>query len=374
MRRILFALILSFVAIHSEAQAQSGIALQQIATGFNSPLGIVNAHDKSNRLFIVQQGGVISIIKNGSVLATPFLDISSRVLTDGERGLLGLAFHPDYASNGKFYLDFVGQGGNIRIAEVKVSSDPNVANITSLRILLQIPHQQFDNHNGGQIAFGSDGYLYIGVGDGGSEGDPYGNGQNLDTLLGKILRIDVDHKSKGKQYAVPSTNPFINKKNAKPEIWTYGMRNPWRFSFDSATGKLYCGDVGQDRYEEVDLIQRGKNYGWNIMEGFVCYDPMTGCDKKGLTLPLVVYSHSIGDAIMGGYVYRGSAMPAFVGQYFFGDYGSGKIFSMTHTGKSYQYSQLLDGGFSLTSFGVNEAGELFVSDYGNGIVYQIVPQ
>lgn len=282
------------------------LGVQEVASGFAAPL-YVTSPPGDPRLFVVEQGGLIKIIKNGQVLATPFLDITSRVSSGGERGLLSVAFHPSYATNGFFYVNFTDPAGNTRVERFAVSSNPDIANASSSKFILGVA-QPFANHNGGLNVFGPDGMLYIGLGDGGSGGDPLGNGQKLSTLLGKILRIDIDH---GDPYAIPSNNPFVGRAGALGEIWAFGLRNPWRFAFDKLGGLLYVADVGQDRFEEVDVVASntaGVNYGWNIMEGSTCF-VTTSCDQTGLELPALVYDHSNGAcAITGGYVYRGSVI------------------------------------------------------------------
>src|SRR6185369_4121436 len=300
--------------------APPAIKLSNVVSGLSSPVGMESAHDGSGRFFVLQQAGAIRIVQNGSLISTPFLDITPLVESGGEKGLLGLAFHPGFTTNRKFYVDYTHRsGGQLQtvIAEYLVSTaDPNVADPSSARILLTID-QPFDNHNGGQLAFGADGFLYIGMGDGGSGGDPFGNAQNTNALLGKILRIDVNSTSAGKQYAIPAGNPFVTGGGA-PEVYAYGLRNPWRFSFDTPTSRLFVGDVGQDAFEEVDIVEIGKNYGWNIMEGTHCYNATT-CSSTGLTPPITDYSHSEGESVTGGFVYRGSAIPGMVGRYVFGD-------------------------------------------------------
>jgi glucose/arabinose dehydrogenase len=276
------------------AGTPAAISLAPFVSGFSGPLDFEIPDDNSGRIFIVQQPGTIRLVSGGSVLPTAFLDISGKVNFDGgEQGLLGLAFHPNYAQNQRFYVNYDRlSGGQIQtvIAEYKTSTDPNLADAASERILLTI-NQPFTNHKGGQMAFGPDGFLYIAVGDGGSGGDPMGNGQDRQTLLGKILRIDVDHTDAGLQYAIPADNPFVGTGD-RGEIWAYGFRNPWRSSFDRATGRLFVADVGQDQFEEIDLAQKGGNFGWNTMEGAHCFNPASGCNMTGLTLPIAEYDHS----------------------------------------------------------------------------------
>src|SRR5215472_12382310 len=310
------------------------VAFRTLASAFTNPVGLEMPNDGSNRFFVVEQSGTIKILHlDGSVATENFLDITGKITSGGELGLLGVTFHPDFSSNGRFFVNYTRTVGNRQIqtviAEYRVSPDPDVAEPNSERILLT-QDQPFPNHKAGQIAFGPDGFLYFGLGDGGSEGDPFGNGQNTQTLLGKIMRIDVNSTSPGLQYRVPLDNPFVGG-GGLPEIWAFGFRNPWRFSFDRATRRQFAGDVGKDSFEEVDIVQKGGNYGWNIMEGFHCFNPPSGCNMSGLTLPIAEYSHSEGNAIIGGFVYHGTAIPSLQGAYIFGDLGTGKIWSLTET-------------------------------------------
>ena len=352
----------------------SVIALTPFVSGFTAPLDFQVPDDGSGRVFIVQQAGVIRVVSGGALLPTPFLDITSKVNFDGaEQGLLGLAFHPGYSQNRRFYINYDRlTGGLIQtvIAEYQASIDPNVADPASERILFTVD-QPFPNHKGGQLAFGPDGFLYIGLGDGGSGGDPLGNGQNRQTLLGKILRIDVDHVDAGLQYAIPADNPFVGTGD-RGEIWAYGFRNPWRFSFERGTGRLFVGDVGQDKFEEVDLVQKGLNYGWNIMEGAHCFNPSSGCNMTGLILPIAEYDHSEGEVVIGGYVYHGTAIPALVGAYLLADFSNGKIWELTESSGSWTRTLLLTTGRAINSFGQDAAGELYVVDY-SGSVLKITP-
>jgi glucose/arabinose dehydrogenase len=353
----------------------SNITLTPVVSGFSSPVDLQPSDDSTGRLFVVEQAGTIRIVQGGVVLATPFLDIRTRVNFSGEMGLLGVAFHPGFAQNQRFYVNYVrllgtGQIQSV-IAEYQVSTaDTNQADPATERILLTV-NQPFTNHKGGQVAFGPDKFLYIGLGDGGSGGDPLGNGQNLQTLLGKMLRIDVDHTTGALPYAIPADNPFVAG-GGLPEIWAYGLRNPFRFSFDTASGRLFVGDVGQNLYEEVDILQKGGNYGWNVMEGMHCYNPATGCNTTGLTLPIAEYGHSEGIAVIGGYVYHGPAIPALAGSYVFGDFGAGKIWRLTqdNTG-AWQRVLLLSGGPNMSSFGRDSAGELYLVDYGGGAILKV---
>jgi glucose/arabinose dehydrogenase len=348
------------------ANAAGGITLQLVASGLSSPLGITNAGD--GRLFITEQTGKIRIFDGAGLLATPFLDVSSLISLASERGLLGLAFHPGYPASPYFYIDYTNTSGNIVIARYQVSADPNVADPGSALILKTIPHPVNANHNGGQLAFGPDGKLYVGVGDGGSGGDPPNNAQNLSVLLGKILRLDVDIASP----YIPAGNPFGN------EIWAYGLRNPWRFSFDRLTGDLLIGDVGQDSWEEVDVQPAasagGQNYGWRVAESNHCFNPPSGCNTTGFTPPILEYSHGAGDcAIIGGVRYRGS-VASFAGTYLYGDYCTGRIWGGTQgVGGAWTSTQLLDTSYLISSFGEDHSGNVYLSDLGGGAIYKLVP-
>ncbi|MFQ5704955.1 MAG: PQQ-dependent sugar dehydrogenase, partial [Gemmatimonadales bacterium] len=290
----------------------------------------------TSRLFVVERPGAIRIIRNGVVVATPFLDITNLTSLGGERGLLSLAFHPQYVENGQFFVYYTDvTDGGTRVVRYNVSADPDVADPSSAHLIIAVD-QPFNNHNGGQIAFGPDGMLYVGLGDGGSAGDPLGSGQDLSSLLGSIIRLDVDG---GDPFAIPSDNPHVADPNARDEIWVSGLRNPWRFSFDRRTGDLYIGDVGQDEVEEVDVHSAaapgGANYGWNTMEGSRCFRS-TNCDTTGLTLPVLEYLHNAGGgcSITGGYVYRGSRIPALVGRYLYGDFCSEFVRSFVYDGSA----------------------------------------
>ncbi len=349
--------------------AAQQIQFTQVASALGDPTDIESAHDGSGRLFVVRQTGIIRVLRNGTPLAQPFLDITSKTRLDGERGLLGLAFAPGYAQNGRFYVDYTDLKGDTVIAQYRVSTNPDVADATSEIILLHIT-QPFANHNGGQVRFGPDGYLYIGMGDGGSGGDPMGNGQNLASLLGKLLRVDVE--SAPGQVRIPPDNPFVNWPGARPEIWAYGLRNPWRFSFDSVTDDLWIGDVGQDAYEEVDFQPAGsaggQNYGWNLMEGLHCF--RAGCNPQGLALPVAEYTHADGCSITGGFVYRGHGSPGLRGTYLYGDFCGGSVWGVTRQGGAFTSRKLAASGFSITTFGQDEDGELYVAA-GNGNIYHI---
>jgi len=351
------------------------IQLESVAKGLAEPLGLVHAGDGSGRIFIVEQPGMIRIFKKGRLSEKPFLDIRNRVTSGGEKGLLGLAFHPKFSENHRLFVNYTSPTGGLHtvISEFKIGDHPDEADPKSERILLTIP-QPYSNHNGGNIVFGPDNYLYIGMGDGGSGNDPHGNGQNLLTLLGKMLRIDVDKKEKDKAYGIPSDNPFVGQKNVAPEIWVYGLRNPWRYSFDPVTGLLYLGDVGQVDREEVDVVRRGKNYGWNIMEGTICTPGVNpNCNKSGLELPILDYPRSEGISVIGGYVYRGRSIPNLCGAYVYGDYGSGRIWALRYDGRSVtDHRLLLESHRSISSFGEDEQHELYLVDH-DGEVLKIIP-
>jgi glucose/arabinose dehydrogenase len=353
------------------------LALQDVAMGLTAPL-YVTAPSGDPRLFIVEQPGRIRIVKNGTLLPTPFLDLTDKVSYGGEQGLLSVAFDPQYAQNGWFYVDYTNTSGDTRVERYTVSSgDPDVADTASHLTILGVA-QPYDNHNGGLLLFGPDSMLYIGLGDGGSGGDPQNRAQNLDSLLGKILRVDVRGASGAQPYSIPANNPFVGIGTHRGEIWAYGLRNPWRYSFDRATGRLYIGDVGQDVEEEVDIEPAGAaglNYGWNVTEGRRCYQG-AGCDSTGFSMPRLVYDHgSTNCAITGGFVYRGSAIPEMVGRYFYSDYCAGwlRTFYFDGTTVSEQQDWNITSVGSITSFGEDAAGELYMTS-ANGHVYRVVKQ
>lgn len=360
----------------------TNLALEPVASGLTKP-ELVTSPPGDGRLFILEQPGRIRIVEDGQLLATPFLDITDVVRDTGnEQGLLGLAFHPDFARNGLFYVNYTADNpaGDTVIAEYHVSAgDPNLADTTQ-RLLLTF-HQPFSNHNGGNMQFGPDGYLYIGQGDGGSGGDPMGNGQNPATFLGAMLRIDVDH---GDPYAIPSDNPYAGSANGatdpRPEIWAIGLRNPWRWSFDRQTGDLWIGDVGQNEVEEVDVAvgnPAGLNYGWNVAEGDTCYMAAT-CDTTGFHAPLATYTHTGGlCSVTGGFVYRGSCMPDVQGWYFYGDYCTNQVWVIdSPTGTPTEVSTDLGTNVinGLSSFGQDALGELYITSLASGEVFRIVTQ
>ncbi len=346
-------------------------ALRKIVSGLDEPVDLTHAGDGSGHLFVIEQPGRIRIVQNGELLPDPFLDIEPLVNSRGnEQGLLGLAFHPDYAANGLFFVNYTDVNGDTALVRYAVSADPNRADPASAKVILQV-HQPFPNHNGGNLVFGPDGYLYIGLGDGGSAGDPQGNGQNLNALLGKMLRLDIDH---GDPYAIPPDNPFVGRSDARPEVWAYGLRNPWRYSFDRATGDLYIADVGQNTYEEVDFQpagdRGGENYGWNKYEGFHAFG---GGPTDGLTMPVAEYAHAVGGcSVTGGYVSRGPSLPALSGVYLYGDYCSGQVWALYRAASGWENVALFNASFLISSFGEDEAGELYLLDHGGGAVYQLV--
>jgi glucose/arabinose dehydrogenase len=364
--RVFAVVVLLLAAVAGgEAAGVIRIALEPVVeSGLGDPVFVTHAGDRSGRLFVIEQPGRIRIVANGTLAPAPFLDISSRVLSGGERGLLGLAFHPAYARNGRYFVNYTRRPDHFTvIAEYRVSSDPNVSERAE-RVVLVIEQPSYTNHKGGMIAFGADGFLYIGMGDGGSGGDPQNRAQNPQELLGKMLRIDVN---RGSPYAIPPDNPFVGG-GGRAEIWALGLRNPWRFSFDRQTRELWAGDVGQGAWEEIDVIRRGGNYGWRIMEGAHCYDPPQ-CDRQGLELPVAEYAHDSGRcSVTGGYVYRGTAIPRLAGMYVYGDYCSGEIFGLRGATRRV----LLDTNLRISSFGEDQAGEVYVVDYEGGVYRLIV--
>jgi glucose/arabinose dehydrogenase len=352
------------------------IALSTVVSGLSSPVGIERPPG-DNRFFIVEQRGTVRILQNGALLSGNFLDLQSIVNFDGqEQGLLGIAFHPNYATNHKFYVNYTQDEGNreTHISEfTTMTSDPNTADPNSERVLLVV-NQPFPNHKGGQLVFGPDGFLYIGLGDGGSGGDPMGNGQNTSTFLGKMLRISVDAPfATGKEYGIPADNPFVAG-GGLPEIFAYGLRNPWRFSFEPVTNRLFVADVGQDSWEEIDILQKGGNFGWNVVEGKHCYPPGTAtCDMTNKILPIFEYAHTDGIAVIGGYIYNGTAIPSLANKYVFADL-TGKVWSLTEAPvNTWTRANLLDTGLTFTSFGKDAAGELYLVDY-NGLIRKLVLQ
>jgi len=352
------------------------ISLTTYKSGFSNPVDIINANDGSNRLFIVERCGTIKIIdQNGNTLGTNFLNITARVnCSSSERGLLSAVFPPNYSSKNYFYVFYIQASGALTVSRFHVPvGTPNQANANSEEVLLTIPHADNTNHNGGKLAFGNDGYLYFSVGDGGGSGDTSNNAQNKNVLLGKLLRIDVE--SGAPTYAIPSTNPFASG-GGLPEIWALGLRNPWRYSFDRLTHDLYIGDVGQDAWEEVDFQQAsdtgGNNYGWRLREGNHCYNPSSGCGSPAnYSAPVTEYSHDFGCAITGGYVYRGSEYAGMQGIYFYADYCSGNIWGLQRDNGNWYNQLLLDTTYNISTFGEDEAGNIYLTDLGSGTIYKI---
>ncbi|HJU66065.1 MAG TPA: PQQ-dependent sugar dehydrogenase [Gemmatimonadaceae bacterium] len=351
-------------------QLPEALALQLVAEGLSNPL-FLTAPRGDARLFVVEQVGRIRIVENGQLLSTPFLDLVGQITSGDERGLLGLAFHPDYASNGFFYVNYTDRDGDTRVERYRVSANPSVADESSAKHILGVA-QPFANHNGGMLLFGDDGMLYIALGDGGSGGDPHGNGQNGQSLLGKLLRIDVDG---GDPYAIPAGNPFAGSTSGRGEVWAMGLRNPWRLSFDRETEELYVADVGEQNWEEVNVVPgtaAGINYGWNLMEGGHCFLVPT-CDQAGLTLPVLEYDHSDGCSVIGGYVYRGSAIPGLAGHYLYSDLCSAWLRSFRYAdGRANDARDwdIADIG-AVLSFGEDAAGEIYLLS-ATGHVYRIV--
>lgn len=337
---------------------------------FNRPVDLQSPDDNTDRIFIVEQSGRISVFPNNNTIsnADTFLDIQAIVDdTEDERGLLGLAFHPDYESNGYFYVNYTPFGSLSRISRFQVSpNNPNLADATSELIILEFP-QPFINHNGGKIVFGpNDNLLYIASGDGGGAGDPQGNAQNPNNLLGTVLRIDIDRTENGLNYGIPPDNPFVNNQ-ARDEIFAYGLRNPWRISFDIVTGNLWAGDVGQNDFEEIDIIENGNNYGWNILEGNECFNANT-CDQNGLTEPVFVYSQNNGASITGGYVYRGESIEQLQGRYVYGDFISGRIWSLDAESTNRDNQLIEDTDLNIASFGTDNSNELYICAF-DGFIY-----
>ncbi len=353
------------------ASPAAAIGLDTAVSDLQGPLFAGHAGDGSGRLFVVEQAGRIRVIRDGRLAPAPYLDITDRVRAGGEQGLLGLAFAPTFASDGRLFVNYTDGNGDTVVSEF-LAPDPAAdrADPGSERVLLLID-QPFANHNGGALATGPDGLLWIATGDGGSGGDPQGNGQRLDTLLGKLLRIDP-RPAGGAPYGIPADNPFAGSADARAEIWAYGLRNPWRFSFDRATGDLWIGDVGQSSLEEVDHWPAGSpagpNFGWNTMEASACFEPAEGCVTDGLVLPVAEYGHDRGCSITGGYVYRGMAVPGLAGTYLYADYCSGTIWGLDAAAEQPTPRVLLESGANIVSFGEDEAGELYVVDLGGRVL------
>ncbi len=378
MQKSFFTIIILLFAANLFAQIQIQNAFPNLS--FTRPVDLQHPGDGTDRIFVVTQSGIIYVFENNPAVASAnvFLNIQSRVNSAGnEEGLLGLTFHPDYAQNGYFYVYYsAATPRRSVVARYQVSgTNPNAADVNSEFILLEF-NQPYSNHNGGQIAFGPDGYLYIASGDGGSGGDPQNNAQNRANLLGKILRIDVDNISGSNNYAIPPDNPFAgNTSGWREEIFAYGLRNPWRFSFDPETGWIWCGDVGQNAREEINIIEKGKNYGWRIMEGEICYNPPTNCNTTGLTMPIWVYGHNSagGYSITGGYVYRGLSVPELNGKYIYGDFVSRRLWALSYGGAIPTTNQVLidNTGKNISSFGVDKNNELYILGF-DGLIHKFV--
>lgn len=364
---------------HSSRQVKLVLVNAFPALKFDMPVEFLSPDDQTNRNFVVSQKGKIHVFANTSNVKSAgiFLDIENKVTSGGERGLLGMAFHPDYKNNGYFYLNYTRNSNKLEtvISRFNVSkSNPDRADPASEVVLMRFD-QPYSNHNGGKVAFGPDGYLYIAVGDGGSGGDPQKNGQNRSTLLGKILRIDVNKSSGPMKYSIPSDNPFKgNSQGYREEIYAYGLRNPWRFSFDKNTGNLWAGDVGQNKIEEIDIIKKGENYGWNIMEADECFGS-ANCKKEGLALPVWSYlqGSETGRSVTGGHVYRGKAIKGLQGKYIYGDYVTGNIWALTENAGKYSNSLLLKHPGTISSFGEDASKELYVCSYSDGKIYMFKP-
>ncbi len=344
------------------------------ALKFDRPVELTHANDGTDRVFVVEQRGVIHVFPNrqDADTADDFLDIREVVLREGnEEGLLGLAFHPSFKQNGEFFVYYSTRPRSSVISRFKVSkSNPNRADRQSEEKLLQID-QPYENHNGGSLRFGPDGYLYIGLGDGGLRDDPHNHGQNLATLLGSILRIDVDRRDAGLPYAVPKDNPFVGRSDARGEIWAYGFRNVWRLAFDPKTGQLWAGDVGQDRFEEINLIKRGGNYGWNIREGMHDFQPPTAARPQSLIDPVVEYSRGEGQSVTGGLVYRGPTLTNYDGAYFYGDYLSGNVWALRfEQGKLLENRQVARTDLEIAAFGEDQHYEMYLCAF-DGFIYRL---
>ncbi|MCB0077346.1 MAG: PQQ-dependent sugar dehydrogenase [Anaerolineales bacterium] len=371
-----FALMLAWPPTAPDAQAQGvswpTVELELVTSDISAPTYVTAPADGSGRLFIVQQNGLIRIFQNGAMLNTPFLNVSTLISTGSERGLLSMAFAPDYAENGRFYINYTNSAGDTVVARYLVSADPNVADPASAQIILTVD-QDFSNHNGGQLQFGPDGYLYIGMGDGGSGGDPNNRAQDPQQLLGKMLRINVEAGNPA-TYTIPASNPFVGSSNTLDEIWALGVRNPWRFSFDRATGDLYIADVGQNIWEEVNVQPAnsggGENWGWRCYEATHAFN-LTGCQgPSAYDFPVLEYNHSGGRcSVTGGYVAREGAPTSMHGFYFFADFCSGEIWAAREVAGTWQQELMLDTALNITTFGEDEAGDLYVA--GSGQLFRL---
>jgi glucose/arabinose dehydrogenase len=353
------------------------VGFETVVDGLDAPLGVVNAGDGTGRVFVPQQGGRIRIVRDGRLVDQPFLDISDRITSGGERGLLGVAFHPGFPGDPRVFVDYTDLSGDTHVSSFRVDpSSPDRIDPATEHLLLFVK-QPFANHNGGAVIFGPDGFLYVSLGDGGSGGDPQGNGQSLKTLLGKILRIDIDTQTAGRAYGIPADNPYADGADGGlAEIWLWGLRNPWRMSFDRATGDLWIGDVGQNEWEEID-VQRagapgGTNFGWNRMEGSHCFSPPSGCEEPSLVLPQAEYGHDQGCTVIGGDVDRGTAQPLLAGGYVFADYCSGRVWAIDPSVDGLREPTVVaETGHNFSAFGEDEAGELYAVDISEGTLLRV---
>jgi len=351
------------------------VALREVARGLDQPVHIAVAPGVPGRLYVVEQPGIIRMVEGGKISKEPFLDIHDRVESGGEKGLLAVVFHPRFPARRELFVNYTARdarGLHTRVSRFRALSAER-ADARGETVLLRVD-QPYSNHNGGQLAFGPDGYLYIGMGDGGSANDPQRHAQNPGSLLGKLLRIDVDRAAAGRGYAVPADNPFVNMKGFRPEIWALGLRNPWRFSFDAGSGALWLADVGQDRVEEIDLIRKGGNYGWHVMEGDICNPAIDKrCDASGFDPPVFVYRHPEGFSVTGGYVYRGNAIPLLCGAYLYADYVTQRLWALRlRDGRVAAQAELLTKAAAISSFGQDEELELHVADHRAGRILKII--
>jgi len=347
-----------------------------VVSGLDAPVEVANAGDSTGRIFVAERPGRIRIVRDGQLVGRPFLDITDRISSGGERGLLGLAFHPDFPADPRFFVDYTDRAGNTVVAQYAVpAADPDTADPDSETVVLRVP-QPFGNHNGGALGFGPDGFLYVATGDGGGGGDAQGSGRSLGTLLAKVLRVDVNvAPGSASPYSIPPGNPFIDVADARPEIWLTGLRNPWRLRFDRETGDLWIGDVGQGAWEEIDVARSGQgglDYGWNTMEGFHCFSPAENCDQTGLTLPVAEYGHDQGCAVIGGVVGRDPGQGSLDGKYLFGDGCSDNLWTLDPSLDGRQEPVLLLRlGRSLSSIGEGEDGTVYATSLGNGELLRI---
>lgn len=365
---------LALAALWVAVPAHAAVTWTKVVGGVTQPVDIAGARDGTNRLFVVQQTGQVRVIRNQTLVATPFLDINTLVLATGEQGLLGIAFHPQFASNRQFYVNYTrkADGATVVARYLANAGGADTADPASGQVLLVIA-QPYSNHNGGAVKFGPDGYLYIGMGDGGSSNDPESRAQDRTTLLGKMLRIDVDA---GSPYAIPAGNPWANGVNGRAEIFAIGLRNPWRISFDRGTGDFWIADVGQGAIEEVNRVAAGTgagaNFGWRMMEGNNCtgLSGPVACNDASLTRPVVAYGHDVGCSVTGGFVYRGTHVPSLAGKYVYGDFCSGRLWAATGAGSAWTPAELGDTAYQLSAFGEDDAGELYFADYATGDIYR----